>query len=384
MRPGQIQVFDGLRLTTEHLDHFQGSVHSAIQDIREILGLGRVYAGFEVAASDGETVTVQPGIAFDFQKNRVVSDEPRTVQVTFAPGENTAFVCAKYDQIEEGQVEGRFTLIWDESSLVVRPTVPTQRDNLVALAKVTRAADGSLEVGVPDATADDTTVADSTVQLRTQQGVLRLPYDPAAGAYLGTALAEQLRTALSAGSTAGDRVVVPLASVDLSPGFAVIGLTCYTVLSVTVDATAAAASDENDSTTAMPPRTNVTVRCSATGEATYGAQGVSQFGMSMWPNVTQLTQEGVAHLPLAAAIESAAVELHAAIVNLLTALQLTIRIASVDEASVKILCALECTDASEELVRTLEEHGPRLIWDSQLAWKAVGQSNPITSDYNRS
>src|SRR5437899_1731401 len=113
MRPGQIQVFDGLRLTTEHLEHFQGSLHSAIQDIREILGLGRVYTGFEVAAGEGDTVIVQPGIAFDFQKNRVVSDEAKNVPVTFAADQDAAFICAKYDQIEDTPVEGRFTLIWD-------------------------------------------------------------------------------------------------------------------------------------------------------------------------------------------------------------------------------------------------------------------------------
>ena len=35
-----------------------------------------------MAAGEGDTVIVQPGIAFDFQKNRVVSDEAKNVPVT--------------------------------------------------------------------------------------------------------------------------------------------------------------------------------------------------------------------------------------------------------------------------------------------------------------
>src|SRR5262249_48619202 len=124
MRPGQIRVFDGLRVTTEHVDHFQASLHSAIQDLREILGLGMVYAGFNVAATDSRTVAVQPGLAFDLQRNRVVLDERQTLEVTLGESHDTAFVCAKYDQIEGGETEGRATLIWDSCSLVVRPGLP--------------------------------------------------------------------------------------------------------------------------------------------------------------------------------------------------------------------------------------------------------------------
>jgi len=131
----------------------------------------------------------------------------------------------------------------------------------------------------------------------------------------------------------------------------------------------------------------VTVRCSATGEVTCDAQGISQFGISTWSRCTQLTEQGIAHLPLAAAVQSdetSYADLHDAVADLLKALQLTIRIVSTNDTSVKIVCALECTGASEVLLRTLEEHGPRLTWDSQLAWKALGEANPKPSDHNGS
>ena len=134
MRAGHIQVFDGLRMTTDHMNHLQGSIHSAIQDIREILGLGKIHAGFEVVKESDQAVTVQPGIAFDFQKNRIVCDEPQTVEVTFESEEETKFICAKYEQIEDGVVEGQPTLIWDSCSILLRNSPPTTEENLVNLA----------------------------------------------------------------------------------------------------------------------------------------------------------------------------------------------------------------------------------------------------------
>ena len=88
MRPGHLNVFDGLRITTEHMNYLQGSFHSAVQDLRGILGLGAVFEGFEVTL-EGNSVTVGPGLAFDLQKNRIVLDQPVSVELNFAPGETT-------------------------------------------------------------------------------------------------------------------------------------------------------------------------------------------------------------------------------------------------------------------------------------------------------
>jgi hypothetical protein len=137
MKPGQIQVFDGLRLTTQHLQHLQGAFHSAVQDIRQILGLGLVHQGFEVVQDSDQTVTVMPGVAFDFLKNRIVSDEPRILEVKFGEGEIIKFVCVKYDQVEDGLVEGRATLIWDSCAIQLRPTLPDPAENEVPLCALT-------------------------------------------------------------------------------------------------------------------------------------------------------------------------------------------------------------------------------------------------------
>jgi len=146
MRPGQIQVFDGLRLTTEHMNHFQGSLHSAIQDLREIMGLGQIHTGFDIIKESNTAVTVMPGLAFDYQKNRVVCDEPKTLEVIFKDGENEIYLCVQYKQIEDCLVEDRPTLIWDPCSILTRPAIPTPQENLIAIAVLVKSENDSFEI----------------------------------------------------------------------------------------------------------------------------------------------------------------------------------------------------------------------------------------------
>lgn len=166
MRPGHLNVFDGLRMTTEHMNYLQGSFHSAVQDLRGILGLGVVHKGLEVAV-EGGGVTVQPGLAFDHQGNRIVLDMPITVELNFAAGENTKYVCVKYDQIEDGEVEGRFTLVWDSCGVVLLPELPDAADNIVPLARVDR---------INSSTSVRSLSGKPAARMRVRQGVTRLSH----------------------------------------------------------------------------------------------------------------------------------------------------------------------------------------------------------------
>ena len=151
MKPGKIRVFDGLRVTTEHINHFQGSLRTAIEDIREIIGLGKICYGFEVLKEGENSITIQPGLAFDLQKNRIVCDEPKTLDVSFKSDEgmnDTQYVCIKYVPVEDGQVEGIFTLIWDSCSIIMRPTLPDPEENLILIAKLIESSgeEGNFEI----------------------------------------------------------------------------------------------------------------------------------------------------------------------------------------------------------------------------------------------
>lgn len=141
MKPREIQVFDGLRLTTEHMNHLQGAFQSAVQDMRQIAGLGRVHHGFELVKEDDGQITVLPGTAFDREGNRIVSDERRDVPVEFGDGETTKFVCVAYQELEDGLVEGRPTLIWDSCVVSLRANPPGQDENLVPLGVLMRQPD---------------------------------------------------------------------------------------------------------------------------------------------------------------------------------------------------------------------------------------------------
>ncbi len=152
MKPGHIRVFDGLRLTTEHLEHLQGALHSAVRDLRAIAGLGRVHSGFEVVA-EGAGVRILPGLGFDFAGNRLVSEEAKSVAVAFAPGEERKFVCLAYEAVEGGVVEGRPTLIFDSCAVSLRDAAPEPAANLVVLAELVRRPQEpgfEVEAGVPE------------------------------------------------------------------------------------------------------------------------------------------------------------------------------------------------------------------------------------------
>ncbi len=146
MIPARIQVFDGLRVTTEHILHFQESLQSAIEEVRAVLGLGRVHVGFEVVARGADGVSVGPGIAFDAAGGRIVHEEVEQVTLdTTVLATGDAILYTRREVIERGQIEGHATLLWDDCSFHLRATPPDPGEGLVPLARV-RSDDAGLVV----------------------------------------------------------------------------------------------------------------------------------------------------------------------------------------------------------------------------------------------
>jgi hypothetical protein len=244
MRPGHLNVFDGLRITTEHMNYLQGSFHSAVQDLRGILGLGTVFEGFDVSV-ENNSVTVGPGLAFDQQKNRIALDEPVIVALSFAPDENTKYVCVKYDQLEDGEVEGHFTLVWDSCVVTLETALPDPEINLVVVARLDRGENGAVQVirNLPaDEGKSEPEAKTQSARLAVQQGVARMQ-------------AEGKST------------------IDL--GFDPLSLTCHTIINLKI---------KED-----------TFSSTSNGEVTFAADGVSQFGVGY----SKLIEDGVACLPIA-------------------------------------------------------------------------------------
>ncbi len=425
MRPARIQVFDGLRVATEHIDHLQDGLHSSIEDLREATGLGRIVRGFEVTV-DGGGVLVAPGLAFDHTRNRIAVDEPQHLDVTFPAGENEQYLCAKYERVEDHQVEGKATLVWDSASLLLQPALPGPNDDPVALAKLVQAQDGSFRVvaldapppapdaPAPDAsppateatatttsatttettsatetaTASETVTATATTTTETtsasdtattvtpqppsepsspspevavRQGVFVLPPAPSTGMQ---ALVTALRARL-AGQANGD-LRVTLGSGDVAVDFAPAGVTCDASLSAEVRPTA------------KPAWQSIGT---GHGEATM-ADGnvVAQYGLSsslarpLAPSegaspeqhAPDLTVNSLAQLPLApgaAAGGTGSAADHVA---------LAVR-ATASPGGFGVVCELVWSgDLGEDEVAALEGDAIALSWSVQLGWKAVG------------
>jgi hypothetical protein len=320
------------------VEHLQGSLHSALQDLREILGLGRVYSGFEVIPSDEQAITIQPGLAFDFEKNRIACDEPKTLEVAFAPEEETQYVCIKYDQVEDGQMEGQFTLIWDSCAILLRATLPEPKENLIPIAKLVKSVEAekafeiisliqpeasekpeNFEMGKPEeaglaegsesneatgetepdwetkASAEGAAMPDmeaeseveslsalasqpETRRLRVRQGVVRLAPEPGSSDYLSIILLEPLRRKLSSKESSNGELLFALAEKEVTLDFPISSLACQTIISGDYGMVEDGMASEAAATTAGNLR--LSFQATAQGEATFSNDEKMQFGVS--------------------------------------------------------------------------------------------------------
>lgn len=238
MQPRNIEVFDGLRITTDHLDHLQGSIHSALEDFRGILGLGRVHRGFGVVAVDEHSIQVDPGLAFDSQRRRVVSDEPVKLEVPAAVATAPQFVCVSYDQGADGEVEGHLTRVWDSARVDIRPAPPALTDDAIVIAQLLPVDGGGFTIqmgGVaappaeeneepptdPEITTDVTTQSPAPTWA-VRSGIFAMP-----NIAIDPAVLSRLATAIRDGGTAGTPVAFSerVASQEVLAGVAIAAMT---------------------------------------------------------------------------------------------------------------------------------------------------------------
>ncbi|HEY8227038.1 MAG TPA: hypothetical protein VIG25_17310 [Pyrinomonadaceae bacterium] len=388
MRPGHLNVFDGLRITTEHMNYLQGSFHSALQDLREIVGLGTVHEGFDVVVQ-ANAVVVGPGLAFDYQKNRIASDQPIIVELTFAQGENRKYVCIKYDQIEDGEVDGRFTLVWDSCAVVLQSTLPDPSDNLLAIARIDRVGgNGVVEVSkilpagengkdvvaapIPEKPVESTPeppfpAPAQAIRLAAQQGVARLKSESERD--LRSALPEN-PTDTSVPGSRSTNLAEAVVSLDFEP----LSLICHTILTATTRG-------KSDGSEATPYSCSIT----AQGEVTYGKGVVSQFGVVMGYGAKSMSagqsyqsskfiEDGIACLPIRLILDSEddkAVRYYAGP----RPLEILVKTGESGGNGFIISCSLNLREAiAEEEIKRIQDQGYVFEWEALVAWKALGES----------
>lgn len=398
MKPGRIQVFDGLRVTTEHMEHFQDSLHSALEDIREVLGVGIVHLGFDVQPQGEQAVVVGPGIAFDYHRNRVVCDEPSQVVVAFPAGKDTLYLCAKYEEVERGQVEGRPTLLWDSCSLHLHPTLPIPEDNLVLIARL-KASSGNgrgfqierlagppetlAAAAAPAVSAAAPSAAPSGAPPRGRVGIVRLVVrlggEAGTEASGRTVLVAALRALLTGGSRGqGDEVRVPLAATEVPLTFRPFSLATDTVLSASL------ALGTPTPEAAGAPGARWTWQATAHGEAIFDDQVVTQFGLTNAQVRSDATDKrstrsvppdlslaSVARLPLA--LDRDAAEIPPLSRSVLRQLSLRTQVSEGEETGFRISTVIVWTgDVSEEAIQTVDGLMQTFAWGMVLAWKVLG------------
>jgi hypothetical protein len=435
MKPAQIRVFDGLRITTDHVNHLQGALASGFEDLRQILGLGHAQTGLDVAVADDGTVTIQPGVAFDFEKNRLACDDPLNLKVSFAQLDQAKYICLKYEQVEDGAVEGHPTMIWDSCSGLVRDVLPDPKENLVTLVRVVKTADGKLQVrppvdppeniqpefapfvevpvgpaspgqndgsSPPAAANQPGTVSPgpdvsppvaptSTVQpdatttaptepfpatppagiLRFRQGVAQLVSDASSGSYLQSVFAPALRKKMGADPI---DLSFPLAQAELAPDIAVSSFATQCVLYG--DLTFPAAQDV--------PQTDYHFDCIASGEATTIDGGLLQFAAcnlhmhpvpaktgALW-SASDMTGRGTAEFAFLKWSSAPDVARPPLPPDVLAGLGFLVQLIPAASKFQISVKLLWNGKISEQSLKTLETQNVGFTWQILFGWKALG------------
>lgn len=434
MRPGHIRVFDGLRVTTEHMEHLQSSFHSAIQDVREILGLGKVYSGFKVVAVGPAQVIVQPGIAFDFERNRIVNDEPKTVDVVFEEQEKEKFVCVQYDQIQDGNVEGQFTLVWDSCSIRLFSSVPSLEENCIPIALLEKTEDEAAFRILPltllseDEVSEETqdkpeevpktgseaepavSSPESKSENDSEEGPADIPPNPSVeepvsmekqpydwvcgqglialenetGSYLRTLLLEPLLGKFQVGnaSMVPIELLVPLTKKTINIGFHTKSITTQTILEAEISMERSEPEVEGGEIGYKTYK----FQSSASGEVASKDTQFSQFalttthypqGCSTQPGFSYFEEQGIASLQLTASDDASDL-----LKQVFQNLKLLLYVAPMSVAKLEAQLHLRWSgNVTKEMLQEIESKKCGLVWRAKCGWKAIG-NNKLEQPYS--
>jgi hypothetical protein len=399
MRPSAIRVFDGLRVTTEHVEHLQAALDTAVRDLREIVGIGQVHRGFEVRATGPASIEVGPGLAFDLLGNRLVADERQTLDATFTEGAPDPLVCIRHEQVEMGEVEGVQTLVFDSASAFLADAEPGPGDLSIVVARLVRteaggdppafdvvdmrwpeepstpaeepaaeAAEPAEEAAEPadeaTQTAGGAPAPASGVPLRAARGLVRLGQPPEGGQTL-------------ADLTREGRITLGEAPVPLP--FQAALLSADVQLSMKIDLPSR---DER-------PASTLDLAATARGEAAFDVDRVDQHGLTNvdlayaagggpatgW-SASLLAEGQLAGFDLEPLLADAADLDLGPVGDAIAGLELSLEAARTLD-SVVLRCWLGWKGAVDgELLERLTAAAPTLGWTAQVAWRGVGTVPP--------
>ena len=141
---------DGLRVTALHLNHLQDSALAAAEDLREIVGLGRVGVGLRLLV-DGGAVTLSRGLAIAPDGSRIRLDEDTPVTLPDGDGPFAVRITAASHDLEAARIGDEPTILFGDSTVeVVGADAAAAGLSTIELGSVSRSGDG-VSADQPDA-----------------------------------------------------------------------------------------------------------------------------------------------------------------------------------------------------------------------------------------
>ncbi len=415
MRPSHIRVFDGLRITSEHVNHLQGSFQSALQEIRQVLGVGRVHYGLDVIDDGKGSLTILPGLAFDRHQNRVTLDEPKSLAVTFPDGQPSQYVCVRYAQSEDGNVEGHPTMIWDNCDITLQAERPDEKDGMICLARIEKGGNGDsafilhdlrpgsgshLDIetdkkkegeksldgvsGRGEGSPSDEPKAE--VRITWNQGVAKGRPRNEGSTDLQSLILEQLRSRMRGPTPQNvEDIVVEIGdfNLPLQPRYS--SLHSESLLSVELRiAGPGGTMPSSDTNGGEAGYLNWIAQSIAHGEVTDSGYQVLQFGLSqIQASITGsggmlawcpaiLSEQAICSLPLSVFEKGSVAEDLRPTVDVLRHIELRLLVSRKEDGGLKITCNLYWQGGvTQELVLSLEKAAIRFSWEAVLGWKTA-------------
>ncbi len=417
MRPSHIRVFDGLRVTTEHMNHLQGSFQSALQEIRQVLGVERVHYGFDVVNDGKGSLTVHPGVAFDRNQNRVVLDEPKTIVVTFIEGQTSQYVCARYVQSEDGNVEGHPTMIWDDCEIAILTDRPDEAEGMICLAKIEKGTDVNAPFVIHDLrfgkehhhdrhadtakgdmkSSREETVGDKEVRTSAEakgtgpriswnQGVAKCRPKNEGIADLQSLILEPLRARTQGGNPQSlENILVELGSFDVPSLSESDSVQCESLLSIEIHFTTTNGTEPSPNRNgAESTHRDWRAQSNARGEITQSDGRLLQYGLSQmqcsasgngvaipWPPA-KLDDGAICVLPFSVFDRTGLSEEQRPFLNLFRYLDMRVFALMGVEGGLKIVCHLNWQGGvTGEHLLLLEKASIGFKWEAMLGWKTT-------------
>lgn len=136
---------DGLRVTPQHLNHLQSALQQAVRDLRRTLGYGKIAYGLRLTV-DGETVTLQPGVAFAPDGVRLEATEAAPIAPPAETGSLQVVLVGE-------NTEDPATLLDDAATIVFAAT------SVQTLAPEAEIPEGGFVVGTVERTAEGVAIS---------------------------------------------------------------------------------------------------------------------------------------------------------------------------------------------------------------------------------